>query len=63
MSGKDIYVTLHEKTKHNTLGINLRYEPKYWPRANFGNNFFTWIGREMIFVHEDLLCSTIFHEL
>ena len=27
--GPDVtYVTLHEKTKHNALAVNLRYKPK-----------------------------------
>ena len=31
-SAGKIIVTLHEKTKHNVLDINLRYRNKFWLR-------------------------------
>ena len=51
-------VTLHEKTMHNALSANLRYEPKLWTRVNFVDyDFFTRMDRGVIPLHKSLLCS------
>ena len=51
-------VTLHEKTKHNALDINLRYRPKQLPKLIIIIfHFLTQIDRGIIPLHKDLLCS------
>ena len=51
-------VTVHEKTNHIVLGLNLRFEPKQSPRVIIVDFYFlAEIKRGIIPLHNNLLCS------
>ena len=51
-----VYVTLHEKTKHNALDINLRYRPEQLSGVIIIDfHFLAWIDRGIIPLQENLL--------
>ena len=56
--GTPIYVTVHDKTNHIALGLNLRYEPnKSSVVIIIDLHFLVWIDRGIIPLHKNLLCS------
>ena len=53
-----IFVTLHGKTNHIALALDLRYEPNKSPMVIIIDfDFLAWIDRGIIPLHKHLLCS------
>ena len=53
-----INVTVHDKTNHIALGLNLRYEPKKSPMVIIIDfHLLAWIDRGIIPLHKNLLHS------